>query len=87
MSAASVGVGEDPSDRGGQRVGVPSRDDQIPAPLASSSTAWGKAVATTGRPAAIASTSTPEVTWSRESYGSTTTRPSWISSVSAATSR
>ena len=39
----------------------------IPAPLASISTACGKAVAITGRPAAMASTSTPEVAWSRES--------------------
>ena len=38
-----------------------------PAPLPSSSTACGKAVTTTGRPAATASTSTPDVTWSRES--------------------
>jgi hypothetical protein len=37
----------------------------IPAPLASSSTAWGNAVDTTGRPAATASTRTPEVTCSR----------------------
>ena len=36
----------------------------IPAPPLSSSTACGNAVATTGRPAATASTSTPEVTWS-----------------------
>ena len=36
----------------------------IPAPLASSSTACGNAVDTTGRPAATASTSTPDVTWS-----------------------
>ena len=39
----------------------------MPAPLLSSSIACGNAVAITGRPAAIASTSTPEVTWSRES--------------------
>ena len=45
----------------------------MPAPLANSSSAWGKAVATTGFPAAMASTRTPEVTWSVESYGSTTT--------------
>src|ERR1700734_1071622 len=38
-----------------------------PAPLESNSTAWGNAVATTGRPAAMASTRTPDVTWSLES--------------------
>jgi len=42
------------------------------APLACSSMACGKAVAITGRPAASASTSTPDVTWSFESYGSST---------------
>jgi hypothetical protein len=39
----------------------------MPAPLANNSTAWGKAVATTGLPAAMAAASTPEVTWSVES--------------------
>ena len=54
--------------RGGQRRG--SRwGTTSPAPLASSSTAWGKAVDTTGRPAATASTSTPEVTWSARVVG------------------
>src|SRR5450756_2978154 len=45
------------------------RATRIPAPLDSSSTACGKAVETTGSPATTASVSTPEVTWSLESYG------------------
>ena len=44
-----------------------------PAPEASSSTAWANAVAMTGRHAATASMSTPEVTCSWESYGRITT--------------
>src|SRR3954452_16562882 len=59
----------------------------MPAPDPSSSTAWGKAVATTGRPAAMASTKTPEVACSVDSYGSTTTAQDWISAVSEDTSR
>ncbi len=39
----------------------------MPAPVESSSAACGNAVATTGLPAAMASTSTPDVTWSLES--------------------
>ena len=38
------------------------RGTMRPEPVASSSTAWGKPVETTGRPAATASISTPEVT-------------------------
>ena len=44
-------------------------------------------MAITGRPAAMASTSTPEVTWSRESYGSTTTAAEAMNVVSCAVSR
>ena len=55
---AADGLGE----RRGSRCGT-----TMPAPLPSSSTACGKAVAMTGRPAATASTSTPDVTWSSES--------------------
>ena len=58
-----------------------------PAPLLSSSTAWGNAVAMTGRPAAMASTSTPEVTWSFESYGSRTACAEAMKSVSCAVLR
>ena len=71
------------SPRPSPRVGV-GHDD---AGAASSSTAWGNAVAMTGRPAAMASTSTPEVTWSRESYGSTTTDATATSASSWGTSR
>ena len=40
-----------------------------------------------GPPEAMASTSTPEVTWSLESYGKATTVLDWIRPVSDATSR
>ena len=49
------------------RAAGSSRSTMMPAPLANNSTAWGNAVATTGRPAAMAAASTPEVTWSVES--------------------
>ena len=45
----------------------------MPQAIASCSIACGKAVATTGLPAAIASTRTPELICSRESYGNSTT--------------
>ena len=41
-------------------------------------------MATTGPPAATASTRTPEVTWSVESYGRTTTADDWTRAVSVA---
>ena len=72
------GVGERPASRWGTT---------IPAPPLSSSTACGNAVATTGRPEATASTRTPEVTWSSESYGSTTRSAAPINRVSAGRSR
>ena len=58
---SAPGAGPTPSHR--DRRGATT----MPAPLANSSTACGKAVATTGLPAAMASTSTPEVTCSVES--------------------
>ena len=67
-------------------VGIVVVDDE-PAPEASSSTACGNAVATTGRCAVTASMSTPEVTCSRESYGRSTTSADAASEPSASTSR
>ena len=61
-----LGPREDPpeGERHGVRVIVVDHDAGS---LESNSTACGKAVATTGRPAAIGSTRTPDVTWSFES--------------------
>ena len=49
-----------------ERQCVALRDDD-PGAAAQQLVAWGNAVATTGRPQATASTSTPDVTWSSES--------------------
>ena len=63
----NFGSGQDAPDRGrkwrsGTRCGT-----MVPAPDDNSSTACGKAVATTGRRAVTASISTPDVTWSGKS--------------------